>query len=191
MTTCRRIRVLSVIIASVVFSGIIGQLTWGAGAAHDDQAVSDVKASEDKKTDQDMPPASEELIAAALKTGTITYEESLRQRAFAIYGDPRVDPRFRSPVVDWEAGQPLFAEIDQKEATLSKELLADLAPFRARPNDPISVFNRPRSDKAGARRADEAGWIRRVATGRPAQSGCTTIKKPLRIGRASWSLGPM
>ena len=180
MTTCCRIRVLSVIIASVAsvaFSGIIGQLTWGAGAARGDQAVSDAKASEQKETENDTPPASEELIAAALNAGTITYEESLRQRAFAIYGDPRVEPHFRSSVIDWEAGRPLFAEIDQKEATLSKELLDDLAPFRARPNDPISIFNRPRSGKTGARRADEVGWVRRVATGTPAQSKCTVIKK--------------
>jgi hypothetical protein len=177
LTACRWIKVLSVIVASVAFSGVIGQPTWGAGAVRDDQALSDAKASEEKETDQDMPSASEELIASALKAGTITYEESLRQRAFAIYGDPRVEPRFRSSIIDWEAGRPLFAEIEQKEATLSKELLADLAPFRARPNDPISIFNRPRSGKAGARRVDEAGWIRRVATGRPAQSGCTTIKK--------------
>lgn len=174
---CRRFRILSVIVASVAFSGVIGQLTWGAGTARDDQAVSDAKASEEKETENDMPPASEALIAAALKSGTITYEESLRQRAYALFDDPLLEPRFRSPVVDWEAGRSLFAEIDQKEATLSKEMLADLAPFRARPNDPISVFNRPRSGKAGARGADEAGWIRRVATGRPAQSGCTFIKK--------------
>jgi hypothetical protein len=174
---CRRIRVLSVIVASIAFSGIIGQLAWGAGAARDDQAVFDAKTSEEKETDQDMAPDSEALIAAALKAGTITYEESLRQRAFALYGDPRLEPHFRSPVIDWEAGRSLFAEIVQKEAALSKELLADLAPFRARPNDPISVFNRSRPSKTGARQTGEAAWIRRVATGKPAQSGCTTTKK--------------
>lgn len=126
-----------------------------------------------------MPPTSETLIAAALEAGTITYEESLRQRAFALYNDSRLEPRFRSTIVDWEAGRSLFAEVDQKEEALDKALLADLAPFRARPNDPISVFNRPQSGKSkmGARGADKAGRIRRVATAIQAQSGCTFIKK--------------
>lgn len=144
-----------------------------AGPAPDGVTAPGENAPKQEDEPSDLPPASEELIAAALKGGTITYEESLRQRAFAIYGDPRVEPRFRSSIIDWEAGRPLFAEIDQKESTLSKDVLADLAPFRARPNDPISVFNRPRASKAGEWRTDEAGWIRRVATGQSAQSGCT------------------
>ena len=58
-------------------------LTWDAGAASDNKAVAVAKDSEEEKDDTDLPPASEDLIAAALKAGTITYEESLRQRAFA------------------------------------------------------------------------------------------------------------
>lgn len=177
MTACFRFRALIVVMVLIAVSTILSVPMASAGSAPD--GVTAPRADAPKQTDDksDLPPSSEELIAAALKAGTITYEESLRQRAFAIYGDPRVEPRFRSPIIDWEAGRPLFAEIDQKEATLSNDVLADMAPFRARPNDPISVFNRPHSGKAGARRADEAGWIRRVAAGRPAQSGCTVIKK--------------
>lgn len=91
-------------------------------------------------------PTSEELIAAALKAGTITYEESLVQRAFAWLDDPRLPKQFRSPIVDWEAGGLLLDEIHRKEATLSQATLTVLAPFRARPSDPTSVFNQPRTD---------------------------------------------
>ncbi|MDO8615938.1 MAG: hypothetical protein Q7T33_09435 [Dehalococcoidia bacterium] len=87
------------------------------------------------------PPTSEALIAAALEADDITYEESLLYRAYALYADARLPTEFSSPVVDWEAGSDLFFEVDQNEAQLSPELLAGLAPFRARPNDPISIFN--------------------------------------------------
>ena len=89
------------------------------------------------------PPTSEELIAAALDAGEITYEESLWYRALALYDDPRLPDEYASPIINWEAAGPLFVEVDANEAQLSPGLLADLAPFRARPNDPISIFNNP------------------------------------------------
>jgi hypothetical protein len=107
----------------------------------------------------DMMPASEELIAAALKAGTITYEESLRQRAYALFDDPRLRTDFQGST-NGERVLRLFLEIDRKEHTLSKELLADLAPFRARPNDPISVFNQPRQAQIGS--ADGTASVRLV-----------------------------
>lgn len=107
------------------------------------------KVIEQADDESDAPPASEELIAAALKAGTITYEESLRQRAYALFDDPRLRPNFQG-TVDGERGLRLFLEIDKKEKTLSKDLLADLAPFRARPNDPISIFNRPTKVEIGS-----------------------------------------
>ena len=111
-----------------------------------------------------LPPTSEELIAAALKAGDITYEESLLARAYAIFDDPRLDPAFRSPIVNWHAGSELFIEVDNKEATLSKDLLAALAPFRARPNDPISIVNRPRADVLKAQ-ARTVNWVGRQVLG--------------------------
>ncbi len=93
-----------------------------------------------------IPPTSEALIAEALTAGDISYEESLLQRAYAIYGDPRLEPAFQSPIVDWEIGDRLFNEVAKKEPTLSKTLLDSLVPFRVRPNDPRSVFNQPRAE---------------------------------------------
>lgn len=177
MITSPGFRGTMIIMALVAVSAASYGVTSLAAPAADVTTAPRAESPEEPGDKSDGPPASEELIAAALKSGTITYEESLRQRAYAIYGDPRLEPHFRSSIIDWEAGRSLFAEIDQKEATLSKEMLADLAPFRARPNDPISVFNRPRSGKVGAKEVDEPGWIRRVATGGPAQSGCLFIKK--------------
>ena len=108
-----------------------------------------------------LPRTSEELIAAALKAGHLTYEESLLERAYALYDDPRLAPAFRSPVANWEAGLPLFLEVARNEARLSPELLAALEPFRARPNDPNSIFNRPREDvvKVQAQGNRGAGWV--------------------------------
>jgi hypothetical protein len=92
------------------------------------------------------PPTSEALIAEALASGDITYEQSLRARAYAIFNDPRLEPAFRSPVANWEALGALLDEVDEKEATLSEGLLDDLLPFRVRPNDPRSILNRPREE---------------------------------------------
>ena len=111
-----------------------------------------------------VPPTSEELIGAALAAGNLSYEESLLQRAYAIYGDSRVEPAFRSPVVDWEAGDRLFHEVDKNEQTLSAGLLEALAPFRVRPNDPTSIFSRPR-DVLPAQLTTPADWVNYVVPG--------------------------
>jgi hypothetical protein len=109
--------------------------------------------------DQDARPrTSEELIAAALTAGEITYEESLLARAYALYGDRRLQPEFRSPLIDWEAGRALLGEVSEKEAILSRELLAALLPFRVRPNDPRSIFNQPLADVVRAQLTSGA-WV--------------------------------
>ncbi|MEO8457242.1 MAG: DUF6055 domain-containing protein [Chloroflexota bacterium] len=87
------------------------------------------------------PPTSESLIAAALQAGDITYEQSLLYRAQALFASPDLPPEYSSDVIDWEAGNELFEEIDQNEGTLSPTVLADLAPYRVRPSDPTSVFS--------------------------------------------------
>lgn len=107
------------------------------------------KHKEKAKDEPEMPVSSQELIAEALKKGDLTYEESLRQRAFVIYGDPRMQPRFQNAIVQKEDEMRLFLEVAKKELELSKALLADLAPFRARPSDPISIFNRPTPKATG------------------------------------------
>ena len=116
-----------------------------------------------------IPQTSEAAIAAALEAGDITYEESLLQRAYAIFDDPRLDPLFRSPVMNWEAGSALFLEIDAKEATLSADLLEALVPFRVRPNDPRSIVNRPRSEIVKTQlpipHTSAEGWIGRSVPG--------------------------
>ena len=86
-------------------------------------------------------PTSEKLIAEALGSGSITYEQSLEYRALALYDSPGLPSEFRSPIANMDAAGDLLGEIDAKEKTLSPGLLAKLAPYRARPNDPISIFN--------------------------------------------------
>jgi hypothetical protein len=55
-----------------------------------------------KASRPDLPATSEKLIAKALKDGTLTYEESLRQRTLPLYVDLRLQERFRSPVMNWK-----------------------------------------------------------------------------------------
>lgn len=112
-----------------------------------------------------LPQTSEELIAAALKAGEISYEQSLLARAYAMYDDPRLPKQFRSPVVDWEAGTALGIEMDDKETTLSNQILEQLAPFRARPNDPISIFNRPRDEVLKVQQRPATGWVDTLVPG--------------------------
>ena len=110
-------------------------------------------------------PTSETLIADALKAREITYEQSLLQRAYAIFDDPRLDKNFRSPLVNWEAASTLFLEVQAKEQTLSKNLLAALAPFRVRPSDPISIFNRSRAEVVTAQLSLHGDWEGQVVSG--------------------------
>lgn len=178
MTTSPWSRGMMVIMALVAVSAATYVAIALAAPAPDAVTAPEPKVIEQADEKSDAPPTSEELIAAALKAGTIIYEESLRQRAFALFDDPRLQDAFRSPVMNWEAGRSLFAEIDEKAATLGKDLLTDLAPFRARPNDPISIYNRPRSNKGtSARGVGAAGWVRRVTMASPSQAGCTFPNK--------------
>jgi hypothetical protein len=135
------------------FRTVVGPTANTSAASTREQDVVDGNA---------LPATSEALIATALRAGDLTYEQSLLERAYALYDDPRLAPAFRSPVANWEAGLPLFLEVARNETKLSAELLAALEPFRARPNDPNSIFNRPREDvvKAQAQPGNQgAGWV--------------------------------
>ena len=101
------------------------------------------------------PRTSEELIAAALEAKDLTYEESLLARAHALFNDPRLEPAFSSPVLNWEAGTALLDEIEKPKQKLSPELLAALLPFRVRPSDPRSIVNRPRAEVKRAQLSQE------------------------------------
>jgi len=88
-------------------------------------------------------PTSETLIADALAKGSITKEQSLVDRALALYDSPGLPSQFKSPIADMEAAGNLLRDIDAAAASLSADTLAKLAPYRARPNDPVSIFNNP------------------------------------------------
>jgi Family of unknown function (DUF6055) len=141
-----------IVLLIVLFPRVKPRADGSQGAAGNRPAV---PATEERK----IPPTSEALIAAALAAGDLTYEESLLQRAYAIYGDPRVEPAFRSPVIDWEAGDRLFHEVAKKEQTLSAGLLEALLPFRVRPNHPASIFSRPRDVLRAQQQTTLADWV--------------------------------
>lgn len=159
MATSPWFRGTMVIMALVAVSGATYVAISLAAPTPKVATASGTKVIERADDESDAPPASEELIAAALKAGTITYEESLRQRAYALFDDPRLRTDFQG-AINGERVLKLFLEIDKKEQTLSQELLADLAPFRARPNDPISVFNQPQQEQIGS--ADGTASVRLV-----------------------------
>jgi hypothetical protein len=146
--TGRVIALLATVAAAAVVLIVLLPRVKLASTSPADSSAATTSAGQGTPTGDATPvvPTSEELIASALKAGTITYEESLIQRAFAWLNDRRLEREFRSPIVDWEAGGVLLDEIHRKEAMLSQAALSVLAPFRARPSDPKSVFNQPRTD---------------------------------------------
>lgn len=101
---------------------------------------------------QPMPPppptaTDQDLIAADLAAGRISYHDSLIFRAFALLGDPRL------PRTYWGAGSaehdgPLFREIALADAGFTPAQRAKLAPLLARPSSPESIFNQPASSPA-------------------------------------------
>lgn len=149
MMAYRWFRALPILVTVFAMMAAISVLSSSAAPAPDNAVADASKSSQESDVESEMPPLSEALIAAALKAGAITYEESLRQRAYALFDDPRLRPDFQGSI-NGERVLKLFLELDQKGSALSKELLADLAPFRARPNDPISVFNRPAKEEIGS-----------------------------------------
>jgi hypothetical protein len=124
--------------------------------------------------------SSEDLIAAALAAGTISFEESLVDRALALFNSPGLPDAFRSSESNLDAGTALFADIEAAQSTLSSDATAKLAPFMARPSDPTSIFSAPKSARAGGvvLAADTtAGW-----KSLPAADGAARVWVPDSVG---------
>ncbi len=160
MFSKRRI-VLAVGAVGVLATALL--FTWWQGT--DVVPQMDTQVRSDASPSAPSTATSETLIAEALKAGSISYEESLLNRAYAIVDDPRLDPAFRSPVIDWAAWAPLLAEINAKEKTLSQSLLQDLQPFRVRPNDPASIFNRSKADVVRVQLQPSLEWEGALVSG--------------------------
>src|SRR5262245_341469 len=115
--------VLVVAVLAVLGAGVV--LLLPRFRMHVDDAASGgaTVGTNQNANDDAIPRTSEELIAGALKKGDITYEESLLQRAYALFDDPRLEPLFRSPVINWHAAVALLHEINNREKTLSAGVL--------------------------------------------------------------------
>lgn len=98
MITSPGFRGTMVIMALVAMSGATYVAISLAAPTPKVATASGTKVIERADDESDAPPASEELIAAALKAGENTYKESLLPRAFINYGDLRVEPHFRNPI---------------------------------------------------------------------------------------------
>lgn len=129
-----------------------------------------VRSGQDSMTPPPSPVTStdQELIAAALAAGRISYHDSLVLRAFALLGDPRL------PRAYWGSGSAehdgsLFREIVFADSGFTAAQRAQLAPLLARPSEPESSFNQPRSPAAltAATGCSSTGWRnRRSADGK-------------------------
>jgi len=112
---------------------------------------------------------SEDLIAKALATKEIDYETSLLYRTYAVFSDPRLPEKYRSDVIDLDAATLIFDEVEAKRDQLSPSVLKELAPFMARPNDPISIFNKPPFVTSGigiaTAFAGDEDWVSETALG--------------------------
>jgi hypothetical protein len=97
------------------------------------------------------------LIASALAAGRIDYPTSLVYRVQAAFGSPALPAEFRTEMVDWHAATFALAEVAANESKLSADQLATLEPYRVRPNEPASIFNREPSAALG-RVAATAQW---------------------------------
>jgi hypothetical protein len=86
-----------------------------------------------------LPPTTRQLIARALAEDRIDYPTSLAYRAWAYFLDPQLPPEFDAPGLGSE-DTSLFDEIRDAWTGLPAEIQADLAPYVARPDDPVSAF---------------------------------------------------
>lgn len=103
-----RRNVLLALALVVLVSGVVALVmrfqsdALGVGGA--DTTVAEGGAADGAAPGDDLiPVTSEELIAQALAAGDISYEDSLRARAYALFDDPRLEPAFHSVVVNWDS----------------------------------------------------------------------------------------
>jgi hypothetical protein len=128
-------------------------------------------------TPEPQVKTSDELIASALASGSITYDQSILYRAQSIFDYADLPAEYAGPIADVDAAGPLLREIDANESKLSADTLAQLAPYRVRPSDPTSVFSKPTT----ARSSNGA-----LADARPLAADATAlwVSKPAAGGKA-------
>jgi hypothetical protein len=143
-------------------------------------SASSPDAPQGSASSSSVDASSEDLIAAALAAGTITVEDSLVDRALALFDSPGLPAAFQSSQSNLDAGTALFADIEAAQSTLSSDAMSKLAPFLARPTDPTSIFSAPRSARAGGvtLAADTTtGW-----KSMPAAGGAARVWVPDSVG---------
>ncbi|MGH8976639.1 MAG: CARDB domain-containing protein, partial [Acidimicrobiia bacterium] len=83
--------------------------------------------------------AAQDVIAADLEAGLITYPTSLQHRTWALFGDLRLPDRYRELPSQGD-DQSLFTELDALFAELPAEVQAAVEPYVVPPTDPRSAF---------------------------------------------------
>jgi hypothetical protein len=125
----------------------------------------------------DEVATSQGLIAADLESGAITLPESLRYRAWALFGDSRLPERYDGTGSAFEDSH-LFEEIAEILPTLPDDQRAELEAYLLRPTDPRSPFT-------GA--GDTGSIGSRVVLAQSAQPGANTCAAPRRWVFREWS----
>lgn len=83
------------------------------------------------------PPTAQQLIQEDLAAGRIDANTALLYRAYALYGDPRLPGQYSGGFL---VEDPVFFNLAQ-DPNLPADLKAQLEPFLARPDDPVSIYN--------------------------------------------------
>jgi hypothetical protein len=96
----RRTALLTVALVVLAVGLVALGVRFGIGSAGTiDTVATGSVADEAVPQEATGPPTGEDLIAGALAAGDISYEDSLRARACALFNDPRLEPAFRSAVI--------------------------------------------------------------------------------------------
>lgn len=88
---------------------------------------------------EEVTPA--DLIAEAEVAGLIDHATALRYRVYALFEDPRLPGEYLGDA--WGEDNAAIDEIRLRPDTVPPDLLADLAPYLARPTNPSSAFFAP------------------------------------------------
>ncbi len=114
-------------------------ITAGCGGGDDCPTLANTRGQMAVFLTKTFAESSQALIAEALAYGDIDYPTSLLDRAYALFWDRRLPPRY---IGAGSNGEDLgfFEEVKAVWDELTPQAQDSLEPFLVRPDDPVSVF---------------------------------------------------
>ncbi len=123
---------LAVLLASLVLTRPHPVAAQGGNTVYVPLALREAVAGQEPASSK----PSEQLIEEAEADGSITHEQALVYRVFALFGDSRLPGRFASSTVPEDS--QVMAHLRAEWGSLSAQAKADLSPFLLPPNEPGS-----------------------------------------------------